>query len=132
MINVRCEVNTAGEILQSVQRTIPEARLREQRPRQLVWHVPPNVLPISALFGRMEAVRKTTNMVLLGSLMQLFYPREALYLHILKFQVDYSITQTTLDDVFVRFARLQREVDDDIPDPGKPSNYFPYGNSCFC
>jgi ATP-binding cassette subfamily A (ABC1) protein 1 len=29
-------------------------------------------------------------------------------------KVDYSITQTTLDDVFVRFARLQRETIDDM------------------
>ena len=63
MINVRIEMSTEGEVLQSVQRAIPEARLREQRPRQLVWHVPPNVLPISVLFAKMEEARKITNMV---------------------------------------------------------------------
>lgn len=33
-------------------------------------------------------------------------------------KVDYSITQTTLDDVFVRFARLQRENFDDVAGEG--------------
>ena len=32
--------------------------------------------------------------------------------------MDYSITQTTLDDVFVRFARLQRETNGDNCDEG--------------
>ncbi|KAK4029566.1 hypothetical protein OUZ56_022545 [Daphnia magna] len=89
MINVRCEVETISEVLQCVESLIPEARLRERRSRQLIWHVQPNLLQISTLFQRMEDARTATPMV------------------------DYSITQTTLDDVFVRFARLQREVLDD-------------------
>ena len=49
--------------MQSVQAAIPEARLREQRPRQLIWHVKPNTLPISVLFNKMEEARTTSNMV---------------------------------------------------------------------
>lgn len=63
MINVRCEMESISEILQYVQTAIPEARLRERRSRQLIWHIQPNILPISALFNKMEAARATTNMV---------------------------------------------------------------------
>lgn len=63
MINVRCDVETRVEVLQSVQTAIPEATLREQRPRQLVWHIKPDILPISTLFSRMETARAMTNMV---------------------------------------------------------------------
>lgn len=63
MINVRCEVETMGEVLQSVQSLIPEARLRERRSRQLIWQVQPNLLQISTLFQRMEAARAATPMV---------------------------------------------------------------------
>jgi len=65
MINVRCEVETVGEVLRSVQSAIPEATLREQRPRQLIWHIKPNLLPISAIFSRMEIARSTSSMVCL-------------------------------------------------------------------
>lgn len=70
MINVRCEVNTAAEVLLSVQAVLPEATLREQRPRQLIWHVKPNVLPISALFGKMETARQNSRMVITIKLMK--------------------------------------------------------------
>lgn len=63
MINVRCEVETVGEVKHCVESAIPEAQLREQRSRQLIWHVPPNTLPISVLFGKMEAARAVTPMV---------------------------------------------------------------------
>lgn len=63
MINVRCEIETMGDVLQSVQSLIPEARLRERRSRQLIWHVQPNLLQISALFQRMERARAATPMV---------------------------------------------------------------------
>ena len=63
MINVRCEVESIGEILQRVQSLIPEARLRERRSRQLIWHIQPNMLQISTLFQRMETARAATNMV---------------------------------------------------------------------
>lgn len=63
MINVRCEIETVEEVLQSVRRFIPEATLREQRPRQLILHIKPNVLPISDLFSRMESARSESNMV---------------------------------------------------------------------
>ena len=63
MINVRCEVESVGDILQHVQTTIPEARLREKRSRQLIWHILPNILPVSALFNKMETARASTNMV---------------------------------------------------------------------
>ncbi len=52
-----------GEVLQHVQSLIPEARLRERRSRQLIWHIQPNVLQISTLFQRMETARAATNMV---------------------------------------------------------------------
>ncbi|XP_046463654.1 ATP-binding cassette sub-family A member 7-like isoform X2 [Daphnia pulex] len=92
MISARCEMEYVSDVLQSVQSVIPEARLRERRSRQLIWHIQPNVLSIASLFNRMEAARAATQMV------------------------DYSITQTTLDDVFLRFARLQRETNEESDD----------------
>lgn len=85
MINVRCEGDGAEAVMQYIHSTIPEAQFREQSYRQLVWHIQPDVLPISVLFQRMEAARVSTAME------------------------DYSISQTTLDDVFIRFANLQRD-----------------------
>jgi len=64
MINVRCEVETVGEIMHCVQSAIPEAQLREKRSRQLIWHIPPNTLPISTLFEKLEATRRTSSMVI--------------------------------------------------------------------
>ena len=90
MINVRCEGDGIESVMQCVQSTIPEARFREQSYRQLVWHVAPDALPISVLFQRMEAARAATAME------------------------DYSISQTTLDDVFIRFANLQRETHNEL------------------
>lgn len=73
---------------------LPEARLYEHRYRQLIWHVKANTLPVSVLFNCMDAARSVTKMV------------------------DYSISQTTLDDVFIRFAGLQREDDEDLTHAG--------------
>ena len=64
MINVRCDLESSGEVMQSVESLIPEARLRERRPRQLIWHVQPNTLQISTLFKRMEEARTATPMVI--------------------------------------------------------------------
>lgn len=63
MINVRCELESVGDVLRHVQLAIPEASLREQRSRQIIWHVKPNALAISALFKRMETVRRDSNLV---------------------------------------------------------------------
>ena len=56
-------METVGEVKHCVESAIPEAQLREQRSRQLIWHVPPNTLPISTLFERLEATRRTSPMV---------------------------------------------------------------------
>lgn len=63
MISARCEVEFISDVLQHVQLTIPEARLRERRSRQLIWHIQPNILSISSLFNKMEDARVATNMV---------------------------------------------------------------------
>ena len=63
MISARCEIECVSDVLQSVQSVIPEARLRERRSRQLIWHIQPNVLSISSLFNKMEAARAATQMV---------------------------------------------------------------------
>jgi ATP-binding cassette subfamily A (ABC1) protein 1 len=63
MISARCEIECVSDVLQSVQSAIPEARLRERRSRQLIWHIQPNVLSISSLFNKMEAARAATQMV---------------------------------------------------------------------
>ena len=63
MITVRCEADSLSAVLQYMQSALPEARLREQRSRQLIWHVKSNVLSVSALFSRMESARVATNMV---------------------------------------------------------------------
>lgn len=57
MINVRCDGEAQDEVIWKVQVSIPEAQLREQRPRQLIWHVKLNSLSVSILFSRMEAIR---------------------------------------------------------------------------
>lgn len=65
MINVRCEVESAVEVLQSVQSAIPEAALQERRPRQLILNIKLNILPISELFKRMETIRMNNDKVIL-------------------------------------------------------------------
>ena len=72
MINVRCEVESAVEVLQSVQSAIPEAALQERRPRQLIWNIKLNVLPISELFKRMETIRMNNDKVLVNFQIFLF------------------------------------------------------------
>lgn len=116
MINVRCEVESVSEILLCVQSAIPEAKLREKRSRQLIWHIGPNILSISTLFNKMEAARATTDMVIWSA-----DDAKSSFLdtNVVILQIDYSITQTTLDDVFVRFARLQRETNGKISDQGQ-------------
>lgn len=51
------------EVRLTVQDAIPEAHLREQRPRQLIWHVSHDILPVSVLFSRMEAAREENSSV---------------------------------------------------------------------
>ena len=63
MISARCEMEYVHDVMQSVQSAIPEARLRERRSRQLIWHIQPNVLSIASLFNKMEAARAATQMV---------------------------------------------------------------------
>lgn len=63
MINIRCEMEAVGDVLQYVQLNIPEARLREQRSRQIIWHIKPNVLTIATLFQKMEEARVATSLV---------------------------------------------------------------------
>jgi ATP-binding cassette subfamily A (ABC1) protein 1 len=63
MISARCEIECVGDVLQSVQSVIPDARLRERRSRYLIWHIQPNVLSISFLFNKIEAARAATQMV---------------------------------------------------------------------
>nr|QST14975.1 ABCA1-1 protein [Diaphanosoma celebensis] len=89
MINVRCKKDSVEQVLEQVRAVLPEGRLRERRHCQLVWHVQPGALSVAAMFIRMEAARSASEMV------------------------DYSISQTTLDDVFIRFASQQRDDNDD-------------------
>lgn len=63
MINVRCEIESVNDVLQYVQTAIPEARLRERRSRQLIWHIQSNALSISTMFNRMEAARTAISIV---------------------------------------------------------------------
>ena len=99
MIHVRCQKDAVDRVLERVQAVLPEARLRERRHCHLVWHVQPGALSVATMFIRMEAARSVSDMV------------------------DYSISQTTLDDVFIRFASQQRDENDDaIADGGRHSN----------
>ena len=99
MIHVRCQKDAVDRVLERVQAVLPEARLRERRHCHLVWHVQPGALSVATMFIRMEAARSVSDMV------------------------DYSISQTTLDDVFIRFASQQRDENDDtIADGGRHFN----------
>ena len=91
MINVRCHSNSEERVLLEIEGAMPEARLREKRNGQMVWHVEPDVLSVAAMFLRMEEARNSSS-------------------HL----EDYSISQTTLDDVFIRFATHQKEDTDDL------------------
>jgi len=95
MINVRCNSNSEDRVLLEIEGTMPEARLREKRNCQIVWHVEPNVLSISTMFLRMEEVSRRNPDI-----------------------TDYSISQTSLDDVFIRFAAHQYDADDCQDDQG--------------
>ncbi len=96
MINVRCNSNSEDRVLLEIEGTMPEARLREKRNCQIVWHVEPNVLSISTMFLRMEEVSRRNPDI-----------------------TDYSISQTSLDDVFIRFAAHQYDADDCQDDQGR-------------
>lgn len=76
-----------------------DAQLREQHLNQMEYQISPSV-PLAVLFQRLEAARESSSLD------------------------DYSVTQTTLDQVFINFAKQQGDVkgeqgdaESDLPSP---------------
>ena len=92
-LTVRCQANKTGEVVARIAQMLPLATLQEEHNTQLKYQLPTINTKLPVVFQRMEECRE---------------------LDILQ---DYSLTQTTLDEVFVRFASEQTELHDDEPPP---------------
>ena len=92
-LTVRCQENKTGEVVARIAQMLPLATLQEEHNTQLKYQLPTINTKLPVVFQRMEECRE---------------------LDILQ---DYSLTQTTLDEVFVRFASEQTELHDDEPTP---------------
>ena len=92
-LTVRCQENKTGEVVARIAQMLPLATLQEEHNTQLKYQLPTINTKLPVVFQRMEECRE---------------------LDILQ---DYSLTQTTLDEVFVRFASEQTELHDDESSP---------------
>jgi len=92
-LTVRCQEEKTGEVVARMAQMLPSATLQEEHNTQLKYQLPTANTKLPVVFRRMEECRE---------------------LDILQ---DYSLTQTTLDEVFVRFASEQTELHDDESPP---------------
>ena len=92
-LTVRCQEEKTGEVVARMAQMLPSATLQEEHNTQLKYQLPTANTKLPVVFQRMEECRE---------------------LDILQ---DYSLTQTTLDEVFVRFASEQTELHDDEAPP---------------
>ncbi|XP_037903715.1 ATP-binding cassette sub-family A member 3-like isoform X5 [Hermetia illucens] len=78
-----------GIVTNFISKNFPGAVLKESRLRLLTFEIPLGVMPYSRIFGLMERNRDNLNME------------------------DYSLTQATLEQIFIQFAQQQRTSDED-------------------
>lgn len=92
-ILVRTNVDTSTpSVIRYVQERIPEATIREEHNKMIHFRVSTNV-PLHQMFTVLEKAREDLNDLI----------------------EDYTVTQVTLDDVFVSFARAQAEESNEKP-----------------
>ncbi|XP_059473610.1 ATP-binding cassette sub-family A member 7-like isoform X2 [Neocloeon triangulifer] len=83
---VRCPVGSTGAMEQHMKQMLPEAVLSESHHTRLVFQLPTGSHKLSSALGALEVAR-TNN-----------------------FLYDYSLSQTTLEEVFLRFANKQNDL----------------------
>jgi len=100
-LTLRCEEGTLTEqVVEKVQDLLPLAELKEEHHTQLQFQLPRQGTKLATVFRHMEECRQICIIE------------------------DYSLTQTTLDEVFVRFASEQTELLDDEKRPGSLKRKF--------
>ncbi|XP_077981076.1 phospholipid-transporting ATPase ABCA1-like [Glandiceps talaboti] len=96
MLTIRIGRNTNTDtvdlqsVIQFVKTTFPYAVLKEKHHSMVEYQLPSDKTSLAQLFGAMEANK---NRLLIE---------------------DYSVSQTTLDQVFINFAKMQKDLDDDL------------------
>ncbi|XP_013414368.2 LOW QUALITY PROTEIN: ATP-binding cassette sub-family A member 1-like [Lingula anatina] len=75
-------------VMNYIQHTFPNVMLKEKHHNMLQYQLPSQGLLLSYLFGKLESVRQELDIE------------------------DYSVNQTTLDQVFINFAKLQVDAQD--------------------
>ena len=85
-------------MIEYIQRSIPQALVKEEHNKMIHFRVP-TVIPLYKIFAILENVRQE-----LTDLIE-----------------DYTVTQVTLDDVFVSFAKMQAE-EEQIDEHPKSNN----------
>ena len=86
-LTVRCQEARVGEVQRRMGELLPDAEMRESHHTQLKYQLPIQSTRLPLVFRHMEDLRTIIE--------------------------DYSLTQTTLDEVFVQFASKQTELQED-------------------
>ena len=89
MIRMSGEQPKLSPLEEFISETFPESLLKEEHHNMLHYHFTSTRIPLSFIFGTLESVRARFGIE------------------------DYSVCQTTLDQVFINFAKLQTEVQND-------------------
>merc|ERR1719499_2741837 len=95
-LTVRCSDIELVQVIETIGKLLPQAELKEEHHTQLQYQLPVQDTKLPVVFRHMEDLRAS------GIL------------------EDYSLTQTTLDEVFVRFASEQTEL---LADEIKPKTF---------
>jgi len=85
-LTIRCEEGKTIQVIERIQKLLPQADLKEEHHTQLQYQLPIADTKLPIVFRYMEELR-------VSGILE-----------------DYSLTQTTLDEVFVRFASEQTEL----------------------
>ena len=88
-LTVRCQEAEVGGVERRLGELLPDAKLQESHHTQLKYQLPIQSTRLPLVFRHMEDLRS------------------------IKVIEDYSLTQTTLDEVFVQFASKQTELKED-------------------
>ena len=86
-LTVRCQEARVGEVQRRMGELMPDAEILESHHTQLKYQLPIQSTRLPLVFRHMEDLRTIIE--------------------------DYSLTQTTLDEVFVQFASKQTELQED-------------------
>merc|ERR1712142_266282 len=93
-IKVRSEVGSLKEIKQFVAKCLPQAYVKEIHSNMIIYQIPLEGMKLAGLF---DLIEKNKNKLAIE---------------------EYSISQTTLDEVFVGFAKLQTDQGEVLEETG--------------